>query len=268
MARKSTGSKTDNVQEVTDRIVAALEAGVNPWKCPWTGGVHGGLPFNGHSGRVYHGVNVLLLWLSGYTDPRWYTYKQVSEGGYGESHVRKGEKGTKITFWTFFKKTETDAAGNETETSVPFLRVYTVFNHSQVEWADGKEPGVVETTDPAAAYEAAEAYFGAVTASVTHAGGRACYSRVTDSITLPPRATFKTEADYWATRAHETVHWTGHADRCDREFGKRFGDMAYAAEELVAEMGSAFLCAALGVEGKLQHEEYVAHWVKTMKADK
>ena len=273
-----TAARNDNVQEVTDRILAALEKGVAPWLAPWDKGP-AGLPHNGHTNRAYHGVNVLLLWLTGFTDARWYTFKQVSEGGYGASHVRKGEKGTKVVFWRFLEKevkgadgqVVCDDQGDPEKETVPLLRVFTVFNHDQVEWEDGMEPGKVDTVacpDPTLAFEEARAYFEALPVTVTHAGGRACYNKVADTVTLPPMTAFNTEADYWATRAHELIHWTGHKSRCDREFGKRFGDMAYAAEELVAEMGAAFLCASLGVKGNLQHAEYIAHWIEVMKADK
>jgi len=267
---KPAGPKADHIQETTDKIVAALESGVAPWVCPWDRSV--GFPRNGHSGRQYNGINVVLLWLSGYHDARWYTYKQVSEGGYGASHVKRGEKGTKIVFWQFIKKTETDeTTGEDTQKVIPFCRAFTVFNHMQIEWEAGKEPGANggnSPVDPATEFNAAAEYFEAVGASVTHGGGTAAYSKAPDEIYLPPAAAFNSAADYWATRSHETVHWTGHKSRCDRDMTGRFGDEAYAAEELVAEMGSAFLCAFLGVKGKLQHASYLAHWIKILKGDK
>lgn len=260
--------KADHVQDATDRIVAALEAGTAPWVCPWDS--QAGLPRNGHSGRAYSGINVLLLWVTGQRDSRWYTYKQVSEGGYGASHVKRGEKGTKIVFWQFLKKTETDeATGDESSRTIPFCRVYTVFNHMQVEWEAGKEPGVVTApVDPATEFEAAADYFNSLDAVVIHGGGMAAYNKASDEIYMPPSAAFNSAASYWATRSHETIHWTGHTSRCDRDLKGRFGDESYAAEELVAEMGSAFLCATLGVKGKLQHAEYVGHWIKILRGDK
>jgi len=243
---------------------------------PWDAATASGYPHNGHTGRRYNGINVMLLWLSGHTDPRWYTYKQARE--HGESHVRKGQKGTQIVFWRFIEKDEKDANGQPIldangkprKTSIPFLRVFTVFNHTQIEWEEGHEPGsgTTEKIDPEEAFQGAFEYFERLPVNLTHAGGQACYSSKHDTVTLPPMATFNTAADYWATRAHETVHWTGHKSRCDRQLGNRFGSDAYAAEELIAEMGAAFLCAGLGIPGDLQHASYIDHWVKVLKADK
>ncbi len=113
----------------------------------------------------------------------------------------------------------------------------------------------------------AEAYFSAVGADVRHGGDRAFYCPSQDFILLPNPEGFVDAASYYSTLGHEHIHWTGTEKRCDRQFGKRFGDQAYAYEELVAELGSAFLCAALGLDGKLQHPEYLGHWAKVLKAE-
>jgi len=138
MARKK---KVDSYQVITDRIVEALEQGVAPWVCPWDRAL--GLPRNGHSSHLYRGINIMLLWASGQTDPRWYTYKQA--GMHGGSHVRSGEKGTRICFWKFLEKdtNETDGNGDPVKERIPMLRTFMVFNHTQVEWADGCEPTAI-----------------------------------------------------------------------------------------------------------------------------
>lgn len=263
MGRKR--AKTDSYQIITDLIIEALENGTAPWVCPWDRAM--GMPRNGHSGHIYRGINIMLLWASGQLDPRWYTYKQA--GMHGESHVRSGEKGTRICYWKFLEKDSdrTDANGDPIKERVPMLRTFVVFNHTQVEWAEGCEPqqavtpmGTVELD------EQAMALFEAVPAKLTHGGTRAYYSQ--DVITLPPAASFATPGDYLATRAHELAHWTGHKDRLDRDMSGRFGDAAYAMEELVAELAAAFLCADLSLPGNLQHAEYIGSWVKTLKGDK
>lgn len=253
------GHQVDRTQEVTDKIVAALEAGVPPWRCPWDRGKVC-FPYNGHTERPYNGINVLLLWASGYADPRWYTYKQAAE--HGQSHVRKGGKGTHVIFWKFLVK-ELEEDGEKVKKTIPFLRVYTVFNHSQVSWEEGEEPGHVDMP-----VSDVTEFFHALPVSLSHVGGRAAYSPSTDTIALPSPSDFKDLESYWSARAHETIHWTGHPDRLNRNLDGRFGDSSYAMEELVAEMGAAFLCTRFGFQSSLQHAEYINHWVDVMKADK
>ena len=272
-------ARPDIYQQVTDRIVAALEAGVAPWVCPWDRS--GGQPHNGASGHVYKGVNVVLTGMSGYADARWYTYRQAQAKG---GQVRRGEKGTTVIYWQFIEKEAApkdalEAAdngdGNESAGSrkIPLLKSYTVFNHEQIEWPGG-EQGEAEPVEPVASpmtagFEAAAELVASSVANIRHGGVRAYYSPLEDRITLPEAARFTSPADYWSTALHELTHWTGHATRLDRDLsGRRFGEEAYAAEELVAELGSAFLCAELGVQGKLQHEEYLGHWIKVLRNDK
>jgi antirestriction protein ArdC len=148
-----------------------------------------------------------------------------------------------------------------------FCREYHVFNTSQVEGYTSK-PALDAPIEER--IESAEAFFGRVPARVVHQGNRAFYLPVEDTITLPPFAAFITPMDYYSTRAHEVGHWTGKADRCNREFGKRFGDNAYSVEELVAELTAAFTMAHLGLssEPRPDHAQYIAHWLKVLKADK
>jgi antirestriction protein ArdC len=256
---------------VTATIIEALERGVRPWAPSWdTPGGLGVLPIRA-TGEAYRGVNVLLLWGSaaaqGFDQPRWMTFKQAQAAG---GCVRKGEKGTKVVYAGRIVR-EGEADDGADDQVIPFLKGYTVFNVAQVEGL-GAEWFV---TPPAPRPEperdaAAEAFFAAVGADVRHHGARAYYDRDADAITLPPLAAFHDAEGYYATRAHETVHWTGHERRLGREFGKRFGDQAYAAEELVAEIGAAFVCAQLGLsaEPREDHSAYLAGWLKCLKADK
>lgn len=268
---KQTTAKRDVAAEVTAQIVEALERGTAPWVKPWRDGVgpcaefggRVGLPSNAASGRTYRGINVLLLWAAafnkGYRDARWVTFNQAKALG---GSVRKGEKATQIVFWKWLVKDE----GLPTEKRIPMARTFCVFN---VEQCDG-----LQLDAPAPAPEhvdgAADRVAESVGAIVRRGGDRAFYSPAIDFVQMPVAEAFRTRADYESTLLHELTHWTGHASRLDRNFAasKRFGDEAYAVEELVAELGAAFLCARLGVEGKLQHAEYLGHWARVLKADK
>jgi len=272
MARTKKTTKKDHYKVVTDRIVAALEEGVAPWIKPWEAAT--GMPHNGHTGHKYSGLNVWLCWSSGQPDPRWYTFKQVRSGKYGSSHVRKGEKGTPIIKW-LFKEVTVEAENPEEEPKTvtkPILVTFTVFNHKQVEWEKGKEPKLPEENrasfDPAEACAAAADLMDKTGAAIEHGGSSAYYSPNTDYIGMPVPGAFNTPEDYWSTLLHEATHWTGHTSRCNRDLNNRFGTEAYAMEELVAELGSAFLCADLGIRGKLQHEEYIGSWIKRLRSDK
>jgi len=278
--RKTRRTNEDNYQAVTDAIVAALEKGeVKAWTCPWDRTL--GMVRNGFTNRPYSGLNVFMLWFAGFGDPRFYTFNQVKKNYPGpkltkaqkdagekrqQSHIRKGEKGTKILFWKFIEKK--DAEGNITD-RIPLLKVWTVFNHTQVEWAEGAEPQLPQGNDidPGARYANAAALLEASGADVRHGGSRAYYSPTEDYIGMPQAGAFNDAEGYWATMLHELVHWTGHGTRCRRPQKNFFGTTKYAAEELVAEMGSAFLCAQLGIEGGLQHPEYIGSWIKRLQND-
>ena len=304
MARKSSkGRKSaeDKFAPIVDGFIAALEKGVKPWACPWDRSF--GLPRNGKSGNQYNGINIFILWgaaaVNGWTDPRYYTFDQAKEANgfkaewvegtkYGrpakvkqwrwtgkgdapcepwECGVRKGSKGTKIIFAGGRKVTEKDDNGNETERYFRTFKVWTVFNHQQLDWAKGKEVKPAKAkVSPKAAHKAAAALFEPLPADVRHGGTNAGYSPKGDFIMLPPVKAFNSGDNYWATRAHETVHWTGHRNRCGRQLDTRFGSEAYAFEELIAELGAAFLCAEAGINGEhLQHESYLAAWIKVLK---
>ena len=246
----------DIYQTVTDRIIASLEQGTAPWLKPWAANKCGAVgPYNAATGRPYNGINWLVLGEGG-----WLTFKQAKELG---GSVRKGEKGTAIVFWSFPKVKQDDG----TEKVVPFAKGYTVF---AVEQCDGLDAAKLKAPQPIVAGETnINLIAAAAGAQVRHGGSSAHYSPTGDYIQMPSADAFESADAYAGTLAHELVHWTGHQSRCDRQFGKRFGDDAYAFEELVAEIGSAFVCAQTGIplEG-LQHDRYVASWLKVLKGDK
>lgn len=196
------------------------------------------------------------------------TYKQADELG---AHVRKGEHGALVVYADRFTKTETNDKGEELERQIPFMKGYTVFNVAQIEGLPEHYYGKpAPLPEPLRLIEAAESFFAATGAEFRHGGNRAFYAPAGDFIQLPPPEAFRDAESYAATKAHELVHWTGHPSRLAREFGKRFGDTAYAREELVAELGAAFLCAdlALTPEPREDHAAYLDHWLTILKEDK
>lgn len=249
-------AKQDITQTVTDALVAQLEAGVAPWVKPWDSALS--LPVNAWSGRAYRGGNVVMLWSRGFHDPRWTTFNQAKAKG---GSVRKGEKGTPVVFWSMFVKHE----GTQEEQRIPFARTFVLFNVEQCTFPEGvlAPLSAPEPSEPGAVDKLA-----AARGAVVCLADKACFRIVGDTIGMPQRAAFTSEREYDATLAHELIHWTGHESRLARTFGKRFGDQAYAAEELVAELGAAFLCARLGIPGSLQHASYLAAWIKLLKSDK
>lgn len=267
--------KQDVYQKVTDAIVTAIEQGAGNWRMPWhTSGKFAFSPLNVTSRKAYRGINTLCLWAAakarGYDRGEWGTYNQWSDKG---GQVRKGEKSTTVVFWKFANSKSESQEGDAGEQSTAsgsrllFTRGYSVFNVAQV---DGFEvaPEAPETIEQR--IEHADQFFGRVSARVHHQGNRAYYSQMSDDITLPPFAAFLTPLDYYSTRAHESGHWTSKDTRCDRQLGKRFGDSAYAVEELVAELTAAFLCShlTLSSEPRPDHAQYLDSWLKVLKADK
>jgi antirestriction protein ArdC len=273
MTTSTTPARVDVYTRVTQKILADLERGVRTWQRPWNAGNTEGritLPRR-HNGTPYRGVNVLLLWCEamekGFQSPTWMTYKQAVEIG---AQVRKGEHGSLVVYADKIKRKDTDDKGAEVEREIPFMKGYTVFNVEQI---DGLPTHYLakpqETPAPMARIEHAEAFFAATGATIRHGGNRAFYAPARDFVQMPPRESFKDAEAYSATLAHELTHWTSHPSRLARELGKRFGSEAYAAEELIAEMGSAFLCADLGItpEVREDHAAYLASWLKVLKAD-
>lgn len=263
---------TDIYQTVTDQIVRMIENGAGEWRMPWhvdkaaiaSLPIH--MPHN-VSGRAYRGINVPILWAAShaaaYTSPIWATYKQWSELG---AQVKKGEKSVTIVFWKQLQVKSDN--GDESETRM-MARGYAVFNVAQVDgYTAPSSPEPAEDDDKRISN--ADSYFANIGAVLRHGGNRAFYAPSKDSIQMPEFKQFDSPIDYYSTLAHEHVHWTSHKTRCDRELGKRFGDAAYAMEELIAELGAAFVCATLGLsnEPRKDHAAYLQSWLKVLKSDK
>jgi antirestriction protein ArdC len=268
--------KADVYQKITDQIVRELDKGVRPWHQPWKAEHSMGRisrPLRGN-GIPYQGINVLMLWSAAIERaliaPIWMTFKQARELG---GHVRKGEEGTLVVYADRIIRTETDAdTGEEAERAIPFMKGYTVFNVGQIENLPAHyytKPE--EHPDPVQRIAHADAFFAATGARVVHGGSKACYVPSTDNIHMPCIDFFRDAESYYATLAHECSHWTRHESRLNRDFGrKRFGDEGYAMEELVAELGAAFVSAdlALTPEVREDHAAYIASWIKVLKNDK
>jgi len=245
-------------ETVTNAIIASLESGVAPWVKPWNAAHTADC--NAVSGKAYKGVNRLILAAAFKPNAQWGTFKQWQELG---ASVRKGEKATHIVFYSPVTKPAKGEDGEEGAT-YRMLKTFCVFNASQV---DGYTPPVTDDEakpfDTSAACEATLIQSGAM---ISHGGDVALYSPSVDRIQLPNKGAFISAADYYATAFHELTHWTGHKSRLDRTGGK-YGSAAYAYEELVAEMGAAFLCQDHGIDGKLQHAAYIKSWLSALKND-
>ena len=268
--------KADVYTRVTDKIVADLEKGIRTWLKPWNaehaaGRITRPLRFNG---TPYNGINVLMLWASaverGFAAPIWMTFRQAKELG---GHVRKGEKGSLVVYANTITRTEVDAdTGEEEERDIPFMKGYSCFNVEQIEGLPSHYYAVAEPQlDPVERIERAESFFAATRADIRHGGNQAYYAVGSDYVQMPPFEAFRDAESYYATLAHEVTHWTRHPSRLERDFGrKRWGDEGYAAEELVAELGSAFLAADLELtpEPREDHAAYIGSWLKVLQNDK
>jgi antirestriction protein ArdC len=278
----STGSnhsgitRQDVYTRVTDRIVSDLEQGVRPWTKPWSAEHAAGKitrPLR-HNGAPYSGINILMLWSAamagGFTAPIWMTFKQALELN---AHVRKGEKGSLVVYANSITRKEADdATGEEQMREIHFMKGYTVFNVEQIEGLPARYYAKPEPRfNPIQRIAHAEAFFGHLRADIRHGGSQAYYAQEPDYIRMPPFETFADAGSYYATLAHESTHWTKHPSRLAREFGrKKWGDEGYAEEELVAELGAAFLCAdlELSLTPREDHASYIANWLTVLKNDK
>jgi antirestriction protein ArdC len=258
---------TRNVyDEVTSKILAELESGSAPWIKPWSATAGRNMPHNAVTGRPYSGCNVVLLWMtaSHFAQPAFLTFNQAKAAG---GNVRKGEKGFQIVL----VKPVTSKKEGEEGKAFTMMKAFTVFNVSQCE----NLPAKLATVEPVKARHddmrdaTCDEFIRSTGADFRDdvGGDRAYFSPSKDFIAMPAFAAFTSAATYYATAFHELGHWTGHKSRLDREFGKRFGDNAYAAEELVAELTAAFLCAEFGIDGEMRHAGYIDHFMKLLKAD-
>ena len=268
-------TKTANIYDtITNQIIAALEHGTEKFSLPWHRSTSPlSRPVNAVSKNAYRGVNVLALWASAeaqdYGHGLWATYRQWQSLG---AQVRKGEKASPIVFYKVLDKREDEKPEEDESPGRIFARASHVFNVSQVEGYDIPDMPEGEEFDP---IPQADSFVAGTGASVRIQGESAHYTPSTDTITMPDRKRFFTTAsgsageNWYATLLHELVHWSGADHRLARKFGKRFGDEAYAMEELVAELGSAFLCGDLGLSTspRPDHSSYLASWLKVLKAD-
>jgi antirestriction protein ArdC len=275
--RQPPAERANLYDEVTGRIVSELEAGRFPWVQPW-GRPNGqgfsaapGLPRNGLTSRNYSGVNVLILWgaviENGYPSQSWLTFRQALEAG---GNVRKGERGTRVVYADRFtpeaEKERARQTGGEAR-AVPFLKRFTVFNVAQCE---GLRPGLA--TDPAPLPERqvvpiAEAVIAASGVDFRIGGDKAYYVPSADYVQVPPQPAFHEQINFYRTALHELCHASGHPSRLNRNLRNAFGSKDYAREELIAEMGSAFLCAALGIVPTVRHADYLASWLKLWRGE-
>lgn len=268
----STGLRRDLYAEVTERVIAELEAGRLPWVQPWdSAACTTGLPRNATTRRPYSGINILLLWCAvidhQWPSQCWLTFRQAREAG---GHVRKGEQGTTIVYADRFtpeaERERAERDGSEAR-SVAFLKRFTVFNVAQ---CDELPPKLFDTALPASPLQrivSAEALISACPADVRIGGPKAFYAPGPDYVQVPPQPAFFDPINYYRTALHELGHWTGHTSRLARNQSGAFGSADYAREELCAEMASAFLCASLGIEPSVRHSDYVGCWLDVLRTD-
>jgi antirestriction protein ArdC len=252
-------------QEITNTIIEALEKGVLPWSKDWSGSSLT-RPTNPITKKSYNGINILLLWISGqknsFGTQKWATFKQISEAG---GKVKKGSKGTVITFFKTLKIAEKNTDTEETEDKfIPMLKTHVVFNLAQTE---GLEDLLEVKTFDTTPEQRLEAYIKSTTAHVEITGFQPLYNITSDKIEMPEIKYFKTQQGYYAAMLHELSHWTGHTSRLDR-FNDARTKQNYAFEELIAELSAAYLCSDLGIEYAIEkHASYIDAWLKVLKSD-
>jgi len=274
----------DIYQTITDQIIADIESGkakggdwIMPWHKDGKGGA--GFPVSLSTGKPYRGINVIALWCSasrqGFASNLWATFKQWKAQG---ASVRKGQKGTKVVFWKQLRVPDENSDKDDAEKVIPMLKQFTVFNADQVDGFEGEKPEVTGTDreGEAEVIETAEALIAQTGAVINYGGDRACYVPSIDQVFLPEREQFKkTETStatecFYSTAFHELAHWTGADHRLARGKGNKFGSADYAFEELVAELGAAFTCAAVGVSTvpRADHAQYIDSWLRALKHQK
>lgn len=274
MSIQSSPKRTDIYSEITAQLIAAIEADPGQPSLPWrrsSGPLF--MPINALTKNAYNGINVVSLWVSAevknYLTPVWATYRQWLELG---AQVRKDEKSSLVIFYKEFEA-EPDPGNAEDDGKRRVARASRVFNAAQV---DGfASPQQSDPLGPIERIAAADIFVGSTGAWIEHGGERAYYRPSTDHIQMPDEsafcgtATMNRSEGYYATLVHELTHWSGAKHRLDRDMGKRFGDHSYAAEELVAEIGAAFLCSELGITQELRadHAQYLAQWLELLKGD-
>ena len=261
------GQAFDIHQQVTNQIIEAMEASQGQGRRLWDS--QPSLPLNLATGKPYSGMNILILWSAaiarGYRSPYWATYRQAADMG---GQVRKGEHGTACVFYKPWENTDTNRETGETEiTRGAVLKSFRAFNLDQI---DGIQ---APTTEARPAFEVladAERLLQHTPAPIIEGGHQACYIPSRDEIHMPARATFINPEAFYSVACHEMTHATGHKSRLDRDLSGRFGGESYAMEELIAELGAAFLAAEIGIlpQTREDHAHYLANWIKVLKGDK
>lgn len=254
--------KIDIYQQVTDKILDLMQKHGTNWAKPWkASGSDFGMPYSVATNKNYQGINIVLLWSAGYSDSRWGTFKAWQAKG---ASVKKGEKGTQIIYFSILDKTDEDGQ----KVKIPLLRASYVFNAQQCENVPEEKdaPKAIST----GSLEHVENFVKATGANIGHGGDRAYYMPSLDRIQMPHCSDFDADEFYYSTLLHELTHWTGHKSRLDRDQAHSFGSAEYAYEELIAELGSTFLCAELGVENEPRedHAIYLNSWIRKLQDDK
>ena len=261
--------KRDIYEQVSARIAAELEQGTVPWVKPWSTTAGNNVPCNAVTNRPYSGCNVVLLWMAanaGYRTPRYLTFKQALELG---GNVRKGEHGTKVYFVKQLVVTDTKKPDGDNERVVPMMREYTVFNVDQCDGLPDRvfTAGRIKIRNADERDATIDEFLAASGATIREGYGEAYYRPGEDYVSMPAFVAFKSAAHFYGVAFHELGHWTGHKSRLDRDMRGRFGEKAYAAEELVAELCAAFLCAEFDLDGDLRHASYIQSWIRLLKDD-
>ncbi len=259
-------------ERVTEDLIEAIEAGASDWRMPWRCLGHG-IPIS-VDGRPYRGWNALVLATvaaeRGWSSNRWATYRGWQRQG---CQVRRGERSTAVVLWKpTDRRTDSEQVASSKDDVKSsrglFARVFNVFAAEQVDGA-ARFTHRPEHVDDDHRVAEVELYFAGVGSRVVSGGDGACYVPALDEIHLPDLTQFADPAVYYSTAAHEHVHWTGHESRLARDLTGRFGDAAYGAEELIAELGAAFWCAQFGLEQATRHDHaaYLADWLRLLRTD-
>lgn len=251
---------------ITNQIIELLEKGIVPWHKPWNGGENA--PKNLKTKKEYRGINPFVLASRGYTSPYWVTFKQCQDMG---GIVKQGEKGTIVVFWKPVTFKSTDKDGNESERRSYILKYYRVWNIEQCVDLNFMIPEKEKEAKQFTPIEVAEQVVGEYKnmVPVNYGGGRAFYSPDRDTIGMPEKETFDGSEEYYSTLFHEIVHSTGHESRLDRDLKNWFASPEYSKEELVAEMGAAYLCGFTGITNTIKNSaSYIGGWLKKLRDDK
>ena len=274
-----TDNRADIYQEITDQMIAMIEAGTRPWSKSWNGSTAPNIPLRS-TGVPYRGINVLTLWVAamtkGYASPHWLTFKQALALG---GCVRKGEKGSTVVYANKIevnadsKAQEGAERGEDGKRQVAFLKRYTVFNAEQIDGIEAKYPAplpVITATNPDQRDAELDTLFARVPVTLKHFGSQPYYQPSGDHVVMPQFADFHTSDDYYSTLAHELCHATGHVDRLARPSLISTKREDYAREELVAELGAAFVSATIGIKlhDREDHAAYLANWLQALRNDK